>query len=153
VTAPLSESKSTNNGTNGPLGASANEEAPKAAAKSAFGNSGPDPFAALNQQDKAKHDFESAFASSDSSNSDAAKAFPSFSTKFPPIQELERVDDSESESDRGGFDDDFVPASPPSKAPEKSDSHKPASPSVIKSSSVSETVKSSGSATEQATMT
>ena len=117
-----------------------------------------DPFTSLDQQqDKAKEDFESAFASfkaaraaepsgdassvadafevksstpsapavpakdDEAANTDTAKAFASFNTEFPPISELNH-DESDSDSDGGGFDDDFAPASPktiPSqKAPE-----------------------------------
>lgn len=94
-----------------------------------------DPFGAMDQA-KAKDDFESAFASFKKARtqgpeptSDATKAFAS---EFPPISELER-DDSDSESDRG-FDDDFAPASPPSKPTEKkSEGSKPSSPALSKS--------------------
>jgi epidermal growth factor receptor substrate 15 len=82
-----------------------------------------DPFA-VDQDSKAKEDFESAFASfkqaraaeaasgNGSNSTDVAKAFANFNTEFPPITELDRPDE-DSESDRGGFDDDFAPASPP----------------------------------------
>jgi epidermal growth factor receptor substrate 15 len=154
--APPSESKPAKDGANGHFG---NEEAPNTAVKNAFGDTYSHPFSAVNQ-DKAKHDFESAFASvksphatgPENSNNDVAKAFPSFTAEFPPLSELERDDDSESEIDRGGFEDDFAPASPPSKAAEKNDSHKTASASVIKLS-VPETVKGSGGAPEQTAVT
>ncbi|KAL2024356.1 hypothetical protein VTK56DRAFT_8838 [Thermocarpiscus australiensis] len=96
-----------------------------------------DPFAV--DQEKAKEDFESAFASfkkakaAASSSVDTAKAFSNFNTEFPPISELERDDESETESERGGFDDDFAPASPPPNAPEKSSASRSASPVVSKS--------------------
>ncbi|KAL2143651.1 hypothetical protein VTI28DRAFT_10158 [Corynascus sepedonium] len=97
-----------------------------------------DPFAV--DQDKAKEDFESAFASfkqaraATASSNDTAKAFSSFNTEFPPISELERDDESDSESERGGFDDDFAPASPPAKPVEKSIESRSASPVVSKAS-------------------
>lgn len=90
---------------------------------------------------KAKEDFESAFASFKTAQAkspvgpsvDANKTFSSFNTEFPPISELERDDESESDSDRGGFDDDFAPASPPSKAPEKNEvTSKHSSPTLPK---------------------
>lgn len=82
----------------------------------------PDPFCGTDQA-KAKADFDDAFAAFSSgrsqpvagdSSSTKDKTADSFSTEFPPISELERDDDSESESEHGGFDDDFAPASPPS---------------------------------------
>ncbi|KAL2149743.1 hypothetical protein VTH82DRAFT_8395 [Thermothelomyces myriococcoides] len=97
-----------------------------------------DPFAV--DQDKAKEDFESAFASfkqaraAAASSADTAKAFSNFNTEFPPISELERDDDSDSESERGGFDDDFAPASPPAKQVEKGGESRAASPVVTKAS-------------------
>lgn len=119
-----------------------------AEAKSAFGaaleeaNKSPssvnesDPFAV--DQDKAKEEFESAFASfkqaraAANANNDTAKAFANFNTEFPPISELERDDESDSSSERGGFDDDFAPASPPAKASEKGPESRSASPTVTK---------------------
>ncbi|KAM6487716.1 endocytic protein [Trichoderma sp. SZMC 28011] len=95
---------------------------------------------------KAKADFDNAFAaftsakppSSSGADKGAAAVKPhsafdnAFDTEFPPISELER-DVSESDSERGGFDDDFAPASPENKAKEKQvaleptpESHKPA---------------------------
>ncbi|KAL2160775.1 hypothetical protein VTH06DRAFT_972 [Thermothelomyces fergusii] len=98
-----------------------------------------DPFAV--DQDKAKEDFESAFASfkqaraaAAASSADTAKAFANFNAEFPPISELERDDDSDSESERGGFDDDFAPASPPAKPVEKGGESRAASPVVSKAS-------------------
>uniref|UniRef100_L2FQ32 Ef hand domain protein n=1 Tax=Colletotrichum fructicola (strain Nara gc5) TaxID=1213859 RepID=L2FQ32_COLFN len=81
-----------------------------------------DPFAAMDQ-DKAKADFDNAFASftnahksSDKPGADGAKSFSAFDSEFPPISELDRDDDeSDSASERGGFDDDFAPASPQAK--------------------------------------
>ncbi|KAK4121844.1 hypothetical protein N657DRAFT_635320 [Parathielavia appendiculata] len=96
-----------------------------------------DPFAAADQ-DKAKEDFESAFASfkqaraATSSSADTAKAFTNFNTQFPPISELERDEESDTESERGGFDDDFAPASPPPKMGEKGAESRSASPVVSK---------------------
>ena len=117
-----------------------------------------DPFSTLDDnKDKAKEDFESAFASfkaaragessggdgfddafdmktpasgtaatgtfapikgEDAAAVDTDKAFTDFNTEFPPIAELNH-EDSESESDNGGFDDDFAPASPPSNKDQK----------------------------------
>ncbi|KAL2261953.1 hypothetical protein VTK26DRAFT_2910 [Humicola hyalothermophila] len=98
-----------------------------------------DPFA-FDQEKKAKEDFESAFASfkqaraGTSSSADTAKAFSSFNTEFPPISELERDDESDSESERGGFDDDFAPAPPPAKTSDKkSVDSRSASPVLSKS--------------------
>jgi epidermal growth factor receptor substrate 15 len=99
-----------------------------------------DPFKAMDQA-KAKEDFESAFASfkssqakSSSSPADAANAFTTFNSEFPPISELERDDDSDSDDGhRGGFDDDFAPASPPAKREEKAMEPKPVSPTLSKS--------------------
>ncbi|KAK4142000.1 uncharacterized protein C8A04DRAFT_38654 [Dichotomopilus funicola] len=110
-----------------------------AAAAASSGGKEADPFAV--DQDKAKEDFESAFASfkqaragptAATSSNDTAKAFSTFSSEFPPISELER-DESDSESERGGFDDDFAPASPPPKhVVEKSIGSRSASPVVPK---------------------
>lgn len=96
-----------------------------------------DPFTVVDQA-KAKEDFESAFASfkqakSSNSSVDNNKPFTTFNTEFPPISELERDEESDSESDRGGFDDDFAPASPPPKATDKSASSRSASPTLTKS--------------------
>jgi len=108
--------------------------------KGPAGSNDSDPFGAVDQA-KAKEDFESAFASfknsqakTTSSNADASKAFSAFSSEFPPISELERDDESDTDSDRGGFEDDFAPASPPPKAAEKSIASRSASPTLTKSS-------------------
>ncbi|KAK8144938.1 hypothetical protein G3M48_005129 [Beauveria asiatica] len=69
-------------------------------------------------QEKAKADFDNAFAAFTSTKSavntdttpPAAKS--AFDTEFPPISEIERDDESDSESEQGGFDDDFAPTSP-----------------------------------------
>lgn len=85
----------------------------------AAGGSGP--FGS-NDQAKAKADFDNAFAAFTSSKSqsptapEVPKPQSAFATEFPPISELERDDDSESDSEHGGFDDDFSPASPHNKA-------------------------------------
>ncbi|KAM3534335.1 hypothetical protein MY4038_002433 [Beauveria bassiana] len=69
-------------------------------------------------QEKAKADFDNAFAAFTSTKSavhtDTAtpKAKSAFDTEFPPISEIERDDESDSESEQGGFDDDFAPTSP-----------------------------------------
>ncbi|KAF9870480.1 UBA/TS-N domain-containing protein [Colletotrichum karsti] len=99
-----------------------------------------DPFAAMDQN-KAKADFDNAFASftsahksSDKSGADGAKSFSAFDSEFPPISELDRDDDeSDSASERGGFDDDFAPASPQAKkteAPKDATSPPPAAAAV-----------------------
>jgi epidermal growth factor receptor substrate 15 len=107
-----------------------------------------DPFAV--DQDKAKEDFESAFASfkqargagstaagsgsgSGAAAADTAKTFATFNTEFPPISELERDDESETESEGCGFDDDFTPASPPPKTGDKAVASRSESPTVAKS--------------------
>lgn len=78
-------------------------------------------------QAKAKADFDNAFAAFTSSKpaaaavvpvADAPKSKGAFDAEFPPISEIER-DESDSESDEGGFDDDFAPGSPKNKAAEK----------------------------------
>ncbi|KHO01922.1 EF hand domain protein [Metarhizium album ARSEF 1941] len=103
--------------------ASVDEAASKAKAEAATDPaSKPDPFGNTDQA-KAKADFDNAFAAFSASDkgkaageSDVNKSTDAFNTEFPPISELERANDSESESDRGGFDDDFTAASPPNKA-------------------------------------
>lgn len=84
-----------------------------------------DPFA-VNTDAKAKEDFESAFASFKNTQAKPAAAaetakvggFNKVDSEFPPISELERDDESDSDSEAGedkggfGFDDDFAPASP-----------------------------------------
>ena len=73
-----------------------------------------DPFGNTDQA-KAKADFENAFAafkSSGSAKPSEAKQKDAFDTEFPPISELEKDDESDSDSEHGGFDDDFTPASP-----------------------------------------
>ncbi|KAL6356710.1 hypothetical protein LRP88_10315 [Fusarium phalaenopsidis] len=88
----------------------ANESAPKAA----------DPFGGADEA-KAKADFENAFAAFTTAKNqtkpvqETNKPTSAFDSEFPPISELERDDDSDSSSDQGGFEDDFAPASPPSK--------------------------------------
>lgn len=84
----------------------------------------PDPFGPVDEA-KAKADFENAFAAFTTAKSQAkpaaepAAAASAFDSEFPPISELERDDDdSDSSSDQGGFEDDFAPASPPSKSPQ-----------------------------------
>lgn len=68
-------------------------------------------------QDKAKADFDSAFAAFTSSKGSTAasgtttKSKSAFDTEFPPISEIER-EESDTESEPEGFDDDFSPASP-----------------------------------------
>jgi epidermal growth factor receptor substrate 15 len=159
VSPPLSRTETNQEGVASPLepaqtgqslasgsGSEARAASPASAAetKPAFGSiseeskKGPetDPFAV--DQDKAKEDFESAFASfkqaraATTSSVDTAKAFTNFNTEFPPISELERDEESDTESERGGFDDDFAPASPPPKPVEKSVESRSASPVVSK---------------------
>lgn len=114
---------------------------PQSAFATDDGKTAEDPFGTVDQA-KAKEDFESAFASfknakaaSSTSSVDTAKAFNTFNTEFPPISELERDDESDSESDRGGFDDDFAPASPPAKSSGEKGSvagSRAASPTMVK---------------------
>jgi epidermal growth factor receptor substrate 15 len=105
-----------------PPTADAQKEFPKAVDDEAastsqyFGNADRD-------EDKAKADFDNAFAaftsSSKGQNKPASTASPAppaaFSTEFPPISELEG-DDSDS-SDDAGFDDDFSPVAAKSPPP------------------------------------
>ncbi|OAA58201.1 EF hand domain protein [Cordyceps fumosorosea ARSEF 2679] len=70
-------------------------------------------------KDKAKADFDNAFAAFTSAKSTtpadtaaAPKTKSASDTEFPPISEIERDEDSDSESEQGGFDDDFAPTSP-----------------------------------------
>ncbi|KAG6001559.1 hypothetical protein E4U54_001044, partial [Claviceps lovelessii] len=89
-----------------------------------------DPFS-ITDQAKAKADFDNAFAAfSASSKRQPATNDPTgtkdttadaFNVEFPPISELERDDASESDSEQGGFDDDFAPASPAPAPPTKDD--------------------------------
>ena len=70
----------------------------------------------------AKDDFDAAFAGfgapaktqerSTTENSSNEGSSAGFNKEFPPIAELDHDDDSDSASERGGFDDDFAPASP-----------------------------------------
>ncbi|KAK4238813.1 hypothetical protein C8A03DRAFT_43482 [Achaetomium macrosporum] len=142
---PVSEAKVANN---------AFGSIPEESNKGVGANNEPDPFAV--DQEKAKEDFESAFASFKQaravtgSNSDTAKAFSNFNTEFPPISELERDDDSETESDRGGFDDDFAPASPPPKPADKAESRS-ASPTVSKTKPDTDAAAASPASPEPAT--
>ncbi|PNY26975.1 calcium-binding protein [Tolypocladium capitatum] len=102
-------------------GANVGETASKTPQGESGAAGGSGPFGS-NDQAKAKADFDNAFAAFASNKSqstsapEGAKPQSAFATEFPPISELERDDDSESDSDRGGFDDDFAPASPPNKA-------------------------------------
>ncbi|KAF6840500.1 UBA/TS-N domain-containing protein [Colletotrichum plurivorum] len=116
--------------------------APAAAPEGAVADA--DPFSTMDQN-KAKADFEDAFASftnahksSDKSGVDGTKPFSAFDSEFPPISELDRDDDdSDSASERGGFDDDFAPASPQMKktdGPREATAHEPASPAVVPAS-------------------
>ncbi|KAG6007891.1 hypothetical protein E4U21_005369 [Claviceps maximensis] len=102
-----------------------------------------DPFSSTDQA-KAKADFDNAFAAFSSSSKRELATFDSTGTKdktadafnveFPPISELERDDGSDSDSEHGGFDDDFAPASPPTKngpASEMGSADVAASPPVV----------------------
>ncbi|RDA82509.1 hypothetical protein CP532_3177, partial [Ophiocordyceps camponoti-leonardi (nom. inval.)] len=73
---------------------------------------------------KAKADFDDAFASFAAAGKYHAgggqeKSQSGFASEFPPISELEHDDDSDSNSERGGFDDDFSPAPQQAKTGEK----------------------------------
>lgn len=87
-------------------------------------------------QAKAKEDFDNAFAGFKASKAAPGAAEPAgtetkarsaFDVEFPPISELEHDDESDSEDEKGGFDDDFAPASPNAKPMDK-----PGSPSLTK---------------------
>ncbi|PSR80060.1 hypothetical protein BD289DRAFT_455529 [Coniella lustricola] len=108
---------------------------PEAANTESAAGSG-DPFSALDEA-KAKEDFENAFASFKKSSSGtksspapvetadagAPKGLSAFHAEFPPISELEADDESDSESDQGGFDDDFAPSSPNAKPVNEPQAH------------------------------
>lgn len=93
-----------------------------------------DPFGSVDQA-KAKEDFDNAFAAFSTSKAQdggwkdryepdaGSKSRSAFDAEFPPISSLERDDDSDSDSERGGFEDDFAPASP---LPPKEGETKPA---------------------------
>lgn len=105
---------------------SGDEVVPKETAEEATGEAAkPDQFGGADQA-KAKADFDNAFAAFTASGKgkatgepDVNKSSEAFSTEFPPISELERDDESESDSEHGGFDDDFAPAPPPNKGANK----------------------------------
>lgn len=91
----------------------------------AMGNSSTDPFAPSKAPVAAKDDFDAAFAgfggpsatkdkqlASEPSTDGSAKGTGGFNTEFPPLQELEHDDESDSDSSHGGFEDDFTSASP-----------------------------------------
>ncbi|KAI9742434.1 MAG: hypothetical protein M1818_003968 [Claussenomyces sp. TS43310] len=86
-----------------------------------------DPFAFRKEESRAstvtKDDFDSAFAGfkgATKTQDKQSNTFPSEKStgprkvdqEFPPLQELERDDDSDSASESGGFEDDFTSASP-----------------------------------------
>lgn len=107
-------------------GLAAGESAAKAPHRGEAGVPGAPASFGNGDQAKAKADFDDAFAafaatskSTGAGAPEGSKAQSAFDTEFPPIAELERDEDSDSDSERGGFDDDFAPASPPNKAGEK----------------------------------
>lgn len=73
---------------------------------------------------QAKSDFDTAFAdfSKSRQGSEAsgagAKSKSAFDSEFPPINEFDNDDDSDSETDENGFDDDFATGAQPSKGKE-----------------------------------
>ncbi|PBP28053.1 putative UBA/TS-N domain containing protein [Diplocarpon rosae] len=86
-----------------------------------------DPFAMVKAPERtgtAKDDFDSAFAgfggsakkqersNTGNSSTSGSAAATGFNKEFPPIAELADDEDSDSNSESGGFDDDFAPASP-----------------------------------------
>ncbi|KAH8900865.1 hypothetical protein GQ53DRAFT_740707 [Thozetella sp. PMI_491] len=127
--APAADSNLTDEGINALFGPAPTEDGNKSAAIS------PDPFSAMDQA-KAKEDFESAFASFKNAKAAQSSAAPGpaavavFATEFPPISELEHDDSSDSDSDKGGFDDDFAPASPPPRPTKEAIDSKPLSPTA-----------------------
>ncbi|XWX01357.1 hypothetical protein V2A60_009384 [Cordyceps javanica] len=94
-------------------------------------------------KEKAKADFDNAFAAFTSSKTAATadnstpKTKSAFDTEFPPISEIERDDDSDSESEQGGFDDDFAPTSPEKNKP----AQKAAAPTASETEKPVETLK------------
>lgn len=111
---PGDEDKDTPSATPQGEGAATPGEAPRASDNPARAS---DPFGGMDQA-KAKEEFDNAFAAFSSSDSkaqdksgqEAPKGKSAFDTEFPPISELERDDESDSDSERGGFEDDFAPA-------------------------------------------
>ncbi|RDA92248.1 hypothetical protein CP533_5696 [Ophiocordyceps camponoti-saundersi (nom. inval.)] len=81
----------------------------------------PGSFGGGSDDAKAKADFDDAFASFGKYHGagGAEKPQSGFASEFPPISELEHDDDSDSNSERGGFDDDFSPAPQQAKTGEK----------------------------------
>ncbi|KAL2066529.1 hypothetical protein VTL71DRAFT_2600 [Oculimacula yallundae] len=86
-----------------------------------------DPFTMIKAPERsgtAKDDFDSAFAgfggaakkqertNTGNSSASGSVAAAGFNKEFPPIAELADDEDSDSNSEGGGFDDDFAPASP-----------------------------------------
>lgn len=86
-----------------------------------------DTFPALEKEDRTptatKNDFDAAFADfrtgpgkaqerQNTGGSSASAAPKDFTSEFPPMAELENMDDSDSPSEGGGFEDDFTAASP-----------------------------------------
>lgn len=123
-----------------------NGTTPAAPTEAPPASSGSDPFSTAPAA--AKVDFDSMFAgyaassskSTDKGAKDASQQpWTNFNKEFPPIAELDRDDDSDSDSDKGGvgFDDDFAPASPPTRPPppktEPSSKEEASSPTVTQS--------------------
>ncbi|CAH0041119.1 unnamed protein product [Clonostachys solani] len=106
----------------GPPAATSEEAGNKASDEPSDAPKSSDVFANTDQA-KAKAEFDNAFAafasakstSPDTTAFEPAKTKSVFNTEFPPISSLEKDDESDSESDEGGFDDDFAPRSPPQK--------------------------------------
>ena len=101
----------------------------RAAGEDATTTAQPGPFGAVDHA-KAKADFDDAFAAFTTANKNkdkpevetqTQKSSSAFNTEFPPISELERDgedDESDTDTEGNGFDDDFAPASPERKAKE-----------------------------------
>lgn len=159
--APAESDVPTSAASNGTIPGAFPEDTPRAEAGAATpsfaGNRDSEIFEGLKKDPlNAKDDFDSAFASFGSPNKtqekskDTGNAFGGFDTEFPPISELERDDDSDDSASEGnGFDDDFAPSSPPSKAAEGKETPKaPLSPvATSKSAAVPNVPAAEGAST------
>lgn len=154
--------------TDGPTAAGQTEESskddevktPTAADGKAIASPGKEKAAPFGEDDKekAKADFDNAFAAFTSSKSAppaetaAPKTKSAFDSEFPPISEIERDDESDSESEQGGFDDDFAPKSP-EKNKNASQAAAPVPPTVVDTTAKSTDAAKEEKPTSPATIT